>query len=81
MVNFGAEKHDDLVDAFTLLCLQVMEYAKNGSIPQSAQTAGPIIVRLVGNPYSWRSLERASRAKFGRQGFNLRTLTGDPEGW
>lgn len=81
MVNFGAEKHDDLVDAFTLLCLQVMEYAKNGSIPQSAQTAGPIIVKLVGNPYSWRSLERASRAKFGRQRFNLRTLAGDPEGW
>ena len=52
-----------------------MEYAKNGSIPQSAQTAGPIIVKLVGNPEKQFYYRESLKANLGQ--FNLRTPAGD----
>lgn len=72
IVNFGAEKHDDLVDAFTLLILQVMEHAKNNSTPISiSKYSGPLIIKSIGRT---RHVGSGSR-------LSLRTLERDPLGW
>lgn len=77
IVNFGAEKHDDLVDAFTLLILQVMEHAKNNSTPTSiSKYSGPFIIKVPGG---FRAA--VLRNKRRSQEFNLRTLENDPYGW
>lgn len=77
IVNFGAEKYDDLVDAFTLLILQVMEHAKNNSTPISiSKYSGPFIIKVPGG---FRAA--VLRNKRRSQEFNLRTLENDPYGW
>jgi len=76
MVNFGTESHDDLMDAFTLLTLQIMEYAKNGTTPDSLQSE-VVRVHFVNNLYDFDPLLGRRRS----EKFNLRTLENDPEGW
>lgn len=77
MVNFGAEKHDDLVDAFTLLITQVMEYAQSDSTPMSVSSYnGPIIMSVPGG---FMGQVLRSRRRSGK--FNARTLENDPYGW
>jgi len=76
MVNFGTESHDDLMDAFTLLVLQIMEYAKNGTTPNSLQSE-VVRVHFVNNLYDFDPLLGRRRS----EKFNLRTLENDPEGW
>jgi predicted phage terminase large subunit-like protein len=72
IVNFGAEKHDDLVDAFTLLILQVMEYTKTNSTPvRISDYSGPVLMRLIGGP---RSVNLDTK-------FEPKTLRNDPYGW
>ncbi len=51
IVNFGSESHDDLVDAMTLLILQVMHYAKAGEFPSSLSSEN---IRIVTSVYDWR---------------------------
>lgn len=51
MVNFGSEPHDDLVDAMTLLILQVMHYAKTGEFPSSLSSEG---IRIRASANDWR---------------------------
>lgn len=80
IVNFGAENHDDLVDAFTLLILQVMEFAKTNSKPNSIN-GNLVKMHIVGSPHDtleWRKLEDM---EFGSKDFNLKTLERDPHGW
>ena len=77
MVNFGAEKHDDLVDAFTLLITQVMEYAQADRTPTSVNKYnGPIIMNVPGG---FRGQVLRSLRSSGK--FNARTLENDPYGW
>ncbi len=77
MVNFGAEKHDDLVDAFTLLITQVMEYAQSNSTPTSvSKYSGPFIIKIPGGFINSVLRSRKNTGKF-----NLRTLENDPLGW
>ncbi len=59
IVNFGAENHDDLVDALTLLTLQVMKFAKTKSKPNSIN-GNRVKVRITGSPYdtvAWKRLK------------------------
>lgn len=44
IVNFGAESHDDLVDAFTLLIQSVMGCRKNGAPPSVTTNNDPIFM-------------------------------------
>lgn len=72
IVNFGSEKYDDMVDAFTLLILQVMEYAKKNTTPvNKSGYNGPVIIRSFG-----RNRRVSSEPRI-----NLRTLERDPLGW
>ena len=73
IVNLGSELHDDLVDAFTLLMIQVMMYAQDDVVPAS-MSFDFSKVRIVGM-YS-----RGSGFNDGKK-FNLRTLENDPHGW
>ncbi|HEX7018210.1 MAG TPA: hypothetical protein VF209_04870 [Patescibacteria group bacterium] len=77
IVNFGAEKHDDLVDAFTLLITQVMEYAQSDRTPTSVSGYnGPVILKVPGG---FMGQVLRSRRRSGK--FNARTLENDPYGW
>ncbi|NCO12454.1 MAG: hypothetical protein COZ34_02070 [Candidatus Pacebacteria bacterium CG_4_10_14_3_um_filter_34_15] len=73
MVNFGTESHDDLMDAFTLLTLQIMEYAKTGATPDSLQTER-IDIRFSRDWFFRGSILDEKK-------FNPRTLKNDPYGW
>jgi hypothetical protein len=79
IVNLGAESHDDLVDAFTLLITQVMKYAHDGNVPVSIdQYFGPMYIDTVGGR-SFRDTV-VYNALAGER-LNLRTLDNDPFGW
>ena len=76
IVNFGTESHDDLMDAFTLLILQIMEYAEKGSSP-STLNSEIVKVDFVNRLFDgFDPLLRTNRRKF-----NLRTLENDPFGY
>lgn len=77
IVCFGTEPHDDLVDAFTLLVIQIMEHAKDGSLPLGVNNySGPTIISL---PTNFRKLTIASN--LANQKFNVKTLENDPLGF
>lgn len=76
MVNFGAETHDDLVDAFTLLISQVMGYAHLNSMPVGVSESGPISIIIPGGFVNAATQHRRKRGKF-----DVRTLANDPHGW
>ena len=73
IVNLGSELHDDLVDAFTLLMIQVMMYTHDDTVPSSVNFDYAKI-RFVGM-FNRRS-DLSDYKKF-----NLRTLKYDPVGW
>jgi phage terminase large subunit-like protein len=80
IVNFGAENHDDLVDAFTLLTLQVMEFAKTKSKPSSINNRCNK-VRIISSLYNNSALKNLEALGFGSKDFNLKTLENDPYGY
>lgn len=71
IINFGSELHDDLVDAFSLLIREVMEYAQSNSLPTHAKVNNVQFIKL--NQTFMRSLNKPK--------FNVRTLENDPLGW
>lgn len=75
IVNFGAELHDDLLDAFTLLIMQIMVYANDDAIPaETDDYSGPMIVQ--GDFMDW-----VIRTHNSSKRLNLRTLENDPYGF
>lgn len=80
IVNFGAENHDDLVDAFTLLNLRVMEFAKTNSKPNSIN-GNRVKMHIIGRPYDTLEWRRLEDMEFRSKDFNLKTLERDPHGW
>jgi phage terminase large subunit-like protein len=75
IVNFGAELHDDLVDAFTLLIMQIMKFANDDAIPtETDDYSGPMII--PGGFMNW-----AIRTHSPSRKFNPRTLENDRYGF
>lgn len=51
LIGFGNERHDDLVDAFSMLINKIIELTKNGQFPQSMLNNEPQIVEIEGDPF------------------------------
>jgi phage terminase large subunit-like protein len=71
IVNFGSELHDDLADAFSLLIIQIMEYARNNSTP----------IGVTNSNVQFIKFNRAKSRPLRKPTFNARTLANDPLGW
>lgn len=57
LIGFGNERHEDMVDAFSMLINKIIELTKNGQFPQSMLDNGPQIIELDGDPYRCIELE------------------------
>lgn len=58
MLNFGVEPHDDLVDALSLLIMQIEEYARSGKLPVASYRQAPQSMKITaGSMYRGVSCE------------------------
>lgn len=71
LTGFGREKHDDLVDAYSMLVMQIQRLVQDKITPYDPHQPSVVVVK---NSNHW------NRGSFDKK-MNLKTLKDDPHGW
>lgn len=72
LIGFGREPHDDLVDAYSMLVIQVQEMVQTHDTPRDPHQSE---VQIVNGGIAW------PRVSIDDEKMDLRTLKHDPWGW
>ncbi len=72
LTGFGREKHDDLLDAYTMLVMQVQEFVRTHTEPVDPDQPPVIFVR---GGIQWPTVS------YGDKKMDFKTLKDDPLGW